>query len=94
VTLKGAEQVRAAVQPEEIKQLIEKGLRGARASVSGDGQHFEAIVIAEAFAGKSMVQQHQLVYQALGEKMKSEIHALSLRTYTPAQWVEHDNPSG
>lgn len=74
------------MQPEYIKQLIEQGLQGAQASVSGDGQHFEAIVIATAFAGKTMVQQHQLVYQALGDKMKQEIHALSLRTYTPEQW--------
>jgi acid stress-induced BolA-like protein IbaG/YrbA len=75
------------VQPETIKQLIEQGLQDARATVSGDGQHFEAVVIAAAFAGKTMVQQHQLVYQALGDKMKQEIHALSLRTYTPEQWT-------
>ncbi len=75
------------MQPEYIKQLIEQGLQGARASVSGDGQHFEAVVVATAFAGKTMVQQHQLVYQALGDRMKQEIHALSLRTYTPEQWT-------
>lgn len=75
------------MQPEEIKQLIERGLEGARASVSGDGEHFEATVIAPVFAGKSMLQQHQLVYRVLGDKMKQEIHALSLRTYTPAQWA-------
>jgi acid stress-induced BolA-like protein IbaG/YrbA len=77
------------MQPEQIKYLIEQGLAGARASVSGDGQHFEAIVVSAAFANKSMVQQHKLVYQALGNKMQSEIHALSLRTYTPEQWAEH-----
>jgi acid stress-induced BolA-like protein IbaG/YrbA len=75
------------MQPEEIKELIEQGLDGARASVRGDGQHFEAIVVSELFAGKSRVQQHQLVYQALGDKMKGTIHALSLRTYTPEQWA-------
>ncbi|MFQ5993963.1 MAG: BolA family protein [Acidiferrobacterales bacterium] len=72
--------------PEQIKQLIEQGLAGARAIVSGDGQHFEAVVVSEAFAGKTMVQQHQLVYRALGDKMEVEIHALSLRTFTPEQW--------
>lgn len=77
------------MQPEQIKHLIEQGLAGARASVSGDGQHFEAIVVSAAFADKSMVQQHKLVYEALGNKMQSEIHALSLRTYTPEQWAEH-----
>jgi len=77
------------MEPEQIKHLIEQGLAGARASVSGDGQHFEAIVVSEAFANKTMVQQHKLVYQALGNKMEGEIHALSLRTYTPEQWAEH-----
>jgi acid stress-induced BolA-like protein IbaG/YrbA len=77
------------MEPEQIKHLIEQGVAGARASVSGDGQHFEAIVVSEAFADKTMVQQHKLVYQALGNKMQGEIHALSLRTYTPQQWAEH-----
>ena len=78
-----------AMDPGQIKHLIEQGLAGARADVSGDGQHFEAVVVSAAFANKTMVQQHKLVYQALGNKMQSEIHALSLRTYTPEQWAEH-----
>lgn len=78
----------AAMQSEQIKQMIEQGLTGARVSVSGDGQHFEAVVVSEAFANKTMVQQHQLVYKTLGDKMRGEIHALSLRTYTPEQWTE------
>ena len=76
------------MQSEQIKQMIERGLAGARVSVSGDGQHFEAIVVSEAFVNMTMVQQHQLVYQTLGDKMRGEIHALSLRTYTPEQWTE------
>jgi len=55
-------------------------LGGAR---RGDGQHFEALIVSEAFRGKSRVQRHQLVYAALGESMRSEIHALSMRTLTP-----------
>jgi len=51
-----------------------------------DGTHFEAVIVSEAFVGKSMVQQHQLVYAALGDRMRSEIHALSMKTYTPEQW--------
>jgi acid stress-induced BolA-like protein IbaG/YrbA len=51
-----------------------------------DGQHFEAIIVSAAFVGKNMVQQHQLVYQALGDRMRSEIHALSMRTFTPEAW--------
>lgn len=76
------------MQPDTIKQLIEAGLEGSRAFVDGDGQHFEAIIVCDAFAGKSMVQQHQLVYQALGDKMKAEIHALSMKTLTPEQYQQ------
>lgn len=76
------------MQPDEIKELIERGLNGARADVSGDGQHFEAVVVSDVFADKTMVQQHQLVYDVLGDKMKAEIHALSLRTYTPEEWAQ------
>jgi len=73
---------------EEIASLIEQQLPGARATVRGDdGAHFEAVVISEAFAGKSPVQQHRLVYAALGERLKQEeIHALALKTYTPDAW--------
>ena len=66
---------------EDIRQLIEAGLPGARVTVSGDdGQHFEAEVVFEGFAGKPVIQQHRMVYATLGEKMGREIHALQLRT--------------
>ena len=71
------------MQPEDIKRLIERGLPGAQVEVAGDGHHFEALIVAEQFAGKSMLQQHQMVYATLGDKMRSEIHALSLRTVAP-----------
>lgn len=73
------------MQPEDIKQMIERGLPGARVSVTGDGHHFEAEVMASEFAGKSTLQQHQIVYRTLGGKMGNEIHALSLRTLTPGE---------
>ncbi len=73
------------VTPQQIKQWIEQGLPGARAEVEGDGHHFEAVVVAAVFAGKSPVEQHQLVYRALGDRMKQEIHALSMRTLTPEE---------
>lgn len=73
------------MRPDEIKQVIEQGIPGARAEVSGDGIHFEAVVVSDAFAGKTMVQQHQLVYRVLGERMKEAIHALALRTVTPEE---------
>ena len=69
--------------PQDIKDWIEANLPGARVEVSGDGRHFDATVIYAGFAGKSRVQQQQMVYGALGDKMKVEIHALSMRTLTP-----------
>jgi len=72
-------------QAEDIKRLIEAGLPGAQVRVEGDdGQHFEAVVVCADFVGKSRVQQHQMVYKALGENMRDAvIHALALRTLTP-----------
>ena len=74
---------------EDIQQLIEAGLPGAQVRVSGDdGQHFEAVIVSADFAGKSLVQQHQLVYRALGQNMRDAvIHALALRTLTPEQYA-------
>jgi acid stress-induced BolA-like protein IbaG/YrbA len=78
------------MQAQDIEHLIEEQLPGARAIVRGDdGVHFEAIVISAAFAGKSLIQQHRLVYAALGGRMESEeIHALSLKTCTPDAWPQ------
>ena len=75
------------MQSSEIKQLIESGLPGATVVVAGnDGRHFEAVIVASAFEGKSMVQQHQMVYRILGERMGVEIHALALKTMTPQEF--------
>ena len=71
------------MRPEDIKQMIEYGLPGARASVTGDGHHFEPVVVTREFAGKGLVQRHQIVYRTLGAKLGNEIHALSLRTLAP-----------
>jgi len=73
--------------PEQIKSWIEASLPCEHVEVAGDGHHFEAIVVSGAFRGKSRVQQHQLVYGGLGERMRAEIHALSMRTYTPEDWA-------
>ena len=71
---------------DSIRQMIETGLPGARADVQGDdGVHFEATVVAEAFRGKLPLARHRMVYATLGEKMGGEIHALQLRTITPAE---------
>ena len=75
------------MQNNEIKALISAGIPGSRVEVMGDdGTHFEAIIVSELFVGLNMVQQHQLVYKALGEKMGRDIHALSIQTFTPEEW--------
>ena len=74
------------VTPESVKSGIESGLACEHVEVIGDGQHFQAVVVSPQFAGKSRVQRHQLVYGALGERMREEIHALSMRTLTPQEW--------
>ena len=74
------------VTPESVKAGIEGGLACEHLEVIGDGQHFQAVVVSAAFAGKSRVQRHQLVYAALGERMREEIHALSMQTLTPEEW--------
>lgn len=74
------------IRPEQIKSLIEGGLPSEHVEVTGDGHHFEAVIVSAEFRGKSKVQQHQLVYRALGERMREEIHALSMRTLTPEEW--------
>ena len=73
------------VTTESIEQGIRAGLACERVEVIGDGQHFQALVVSAAFAGKSRVQRHQLVYAALGERMREEIHALSMKTLTPEE---------
>ena len=74
------------VTPESIKAGIEQGLACEHVEVIGDGQHFQALIVSGAFDGKSRIQRHQLVYGALGERMREEIHALSMRTLTPPEW--------
>ena len=76
------------VAPEDVKRYIAENLACQHLQVSGDGHHFEAVIVSEAFRGKSRVQQHQLVYQALGERMREEIHALSMQTLTPEDWAD------
>lgn len=67
----------------DIQKLIEAGMPGAQVTVTGDdGQHFEAVVVSAAFAGKTPVAQHRMVYATLGERMGREIHALKLTTRT------------
>jgi acid stress-induced BolA-like protein IbaG/YrbA len=74
------------VSPVEVKALIQQGLPSATVEVSGeDHTHFEALVVSADFEGKRPLARHQMVYATLGEHMGREIHALSLRTLTPAE---------
>ena len=71
---------------QDIQKLIEQGLPGATVRVEGpDGVHFEATVVCEAFQGKLPLARHRMVYATLGTRMGGEIHALALRTLTPAE---------
>lgn len=76
------------VTPESIRINIAEGMATEYLTVTGDGQHFEAVVVSAAFVGKSRVQRHQLVYQTLGDRMRAEIHALSMKTFTPQEWQD------
>jgi acid stress-induced BolA-like protein IbaG/YrbA len=74
----------------EIESLIRQGLSDATVRVVdevGDGNHFQAVVVSPAFAGKVLVERHQLVYRSLKGAMGDRIHALSIKTYTPDEWV-------
>lgn len=71
--------------PADVKRYIAQGLACEQLEVDGDGRHFQALIVSAAFEGKSRVQRHQLVYAALGERMREEVHALSMKTLTPAE---------
>ena len=77
--------------PESIKSAIEAGVACDRVEVGGDGRHFQALIVSNAFEGLSKVRRHQLVYGALGDRMRDEIHALSMTTLTPAEWAQRQD---
>jgi acid stress-induced BolA-like protein IbaG/YrbA len=73
----------------QLRTTLINGLSCQHIEVLGDdGQHFEAKIVSPQFVGKNMVQQHQLVYHALGDGMRTEIHALSMQTFTPDAWAQ------
>jgi len=72
--------------PEQIRQYIADGLSCNHIEVQGDGAHFEALIVSPEFVGKRLIARHQLVYAALGDRMKAEIHALSMRTLAPDEF--------
>jgi acid stress-induced BolA-like protein IbaG/YrbA len=78
--------------PEQVRDYIADHLQCDHIQVEGDGAPFFAVIVSPAFEGKRLIARHQLVYSALGERMKAEIHALSMRTLTPEEY--RANPNG
>lgn len=73
---------------ETVEQLIRAGLPGAQVEVTGDGSHFEAVVVSEAFAGLTPIKKQRLVMDTVREQLANgELHALSIKTLTPEQWA-------
>ena len=73
---------------EELHSIISAGLACNHLELSGDGRHWYAIIVSPAFAGKRLIQRHQQVYATLGGRLQTdEVHALSMKTYTPDEWA-------
>lgn len=73
----------------KVQDLIKKAIPEAYVSINdlvGDGDHLQAIVVSQKFEGKSLLEQHQMILNPLRESLKAELHALTLKTYTPSQW--------
>jgi acid stress-induced BolA-like protein IbaG/YrbA len=83
------------IDPEELKRRVLGAVPGADIELkdmTGTGDHFEARIVSESFTGKTMVEQHQVVYGALSDWLKTgELHALSLRTFTPEHWAYYQS---
>jgi acid stress-induced BolA-like protein IbaG/YrbA len=72
---------------DDVRRFIAAGMACDRVEVEGDGRHFFATIVSSQFEGRSRVARHQQVYAALGERMREQIHALSMKTLTPAEWL-------
>jgi acid stress-induced BolA-like protein IbaG/YrbA len=79
--------------PGDVQRFIANGLSCAHLEVEGDGRHFFATIVSAEFEGKSRVARHQRVYQALGDRMREQIHALSMKTLTPAEFATQGSPA-
>jgi len=77
----------------DVRNYIAAGLECTHLEVEGDGRHFFATIVAAEFEGCSRVQRHQRVYAALGDRMRAQIHALSMKTLTPAEWQATPAPA-
>ena len=75
--------------PEQIEDYIKQGITCTHIQVEGDGQHFFATIVSPEFEGKRLVQRHQLVYGAMGDRMKAVVHALSMKSFTPEEFAQN-----
>jgi len=80
--------------PQQVSDFIAAGLNCEHVDVEGDGRHFFATIVSVEFDGLARVRRHQRVYAALGDRMREQIHALSMKTLTPAEWAAQGAPGG
>ena len=77
---------------DELQSIIAAGLPCTHLEVDGDGRHWSAVIVSAEFEGRRLIQRHQRVYATLGARMQTdEVHALSIRTFTPAEWASQSN---
>ena len=79
--------------PADVQRFIAQGIVCEHLEVEGDGRHFFATIVSAQFEGASLVRRHQQVYRALGDRMREQIHALSMKTLTPAEWASQSAPA-
>jgi acid stress-induced BolA-like protein IbaG/YrbA len=76
------------MQSNELQTIISSGMNCQHIEVDGDGRHWSAVIVSAEFEGKRLIERHQRVYATLGQRMHTdEVHALSMKTYTPAEWA-------
>ncbi len=83
----------AEPSPDEVRDYIAAGLSCTHVEVDGDGRHFQATIVSAEFEGETRVRRHQRVYRALGDRMREQIHALSMKTLTPAEFASQGSPA-
>jgi acid stress-induced BolA-like protein IbaG/YrbA len=76
---------------DQLQHIIQTGMACEHLEVDGDGRHWSAVIVSPEFEGKRLIQRHQRVYATLGDRIKTdEVHALSMKTFTPAEWAEQN----
>jgi acid stress-induced BolA-like protein IbaG/YrbA len=80
------------MQATELQTIIAAGLNCQHIEVDGDGRHWSAVIVSPEFEGKRLIQRHKQVYATLGSRIQTdEVHALSMKTYSPAEWAAQDH---